>query len=52
MAFLIVSLLLVAIAVVSSVTTAVFDRDEGILLGGVSMERMKRKHGKGNVWGF
>ena len=30
----------------------VLDRDEGILLGGVSVERMTKKHARGNVLGF
>ncbi len=45
-------LLVITVAVMSVVTAAAFDRDEGILLGGVSVERMTKKHARGNVLGF
>lgn len=51
MAFMITLLLVVAIAVVGSVAVAAFDRDP-VMLGGVSIERMRRKYSKGGVLGF
>ena len=52
MAFSMFVLLVITVAVMSVVTAAAFDRDEGILLGGVSVERMTNKHARGNLLGF